>query len=130
MVAARRRDLQRALGLLLAVDLGKILLHRRRRVPRGGVRGGRNRLDAEQVVDDAEQSRAGDDLEPLDERRLLGVLGGHEDPLVAELAQPARSHQHAVDVAHAAVEGQLADEGAAGRRQAVRARQGDGNRDG
>jgi len=53
----------------------------------------------------------------------------HEDLLVSAPAQPARGHQHTVDVPHRPVQPELAEKGGSGRRLEALVRQQDRDRD-
>ena len=127
VVAPGGRYLQGALRLLLAVDLGQVVLRigRWRSVFDDHPRRGRDGLNAEQVVDHGDQRRARDDLEVFDERRLRCVGRGHEDALVAKPRQPARGDEHAVDMPNRTVEGELAEERGSRRRRLMRKRERD-----
>ena len=126
VVAARRCNLQGALGLFLTVHLGQVVfswLNRRMHVGAGLRRG--DQLGPQQVIDDREERGTRDHLEAVDQGGLGGVFRRDEDALVAEPAQATRGDQHPVDMAHRPIEGELTEERGARRRRLVRARQGD-----
>ena len=130
VMASGRGDLERALRLLLAVDLSEVVLDVSRR---GAVEAFRrrwcNRLKAEDVVHDGDERWAWNHLEPVDQRCLSGIGDRHEDAFIAERAQATSRDQDTVDVANRAVEGELAQERAVRWGRFARPRQRDGNRD-
>ena len=77
---------------------------------------------------DFSEMPARDDLQAVDERRLVRIDGGHEQPLVADLLQASGRDQHAVDMPDGAVERELAQERAAFEHAPARFRERDGDR--
>ncbi len=106
-------DLDRALGIVLAADFGKIdvvilvTLEKLRHVLAG-----RLQLPlAGQKFESLAQIAHAEDLDPLDHRGLTGIRLGHDDGLPASRAGLDRDGQHAFHRTHLAGQRELADEG-------------------
>src|SRR5229473_3496371 len=114
-------DLDRATRLLLAVDFREVVLEDFGGRLMGCVDegSGRDLLLAQQVRDELGQVGAGDHLEAFDQGRLVRVRDRNEDPLEPGSFQAAGRDQHPVHVSYGAVERELAQERAAGRRVAA-----------
>ena len=119
VVSAGDGDLHRALGHLLALHLGEVRRSgRRARVAEHGVEvhGGRARPAAVGARDEVRgvlQTVHRPHAEPLDDRRLVRVLGGDEQIRDARRAEADRKRQHATHRAQLAAERELAGEGGA-----------------
>ena len=111
VVAARRGDLERPLGVLLAADVGEV-------GPLGARAGGvrRRRLrrigrpaTVQEVGEPRQRGDAGD-LDPLDQCRLGSVRLGDQEPGVARPAGAQRGVQRSPDRPQLSAQGQLAGE--------------------
>jgi hypothetical protein len=130
MVTSSGSDLEGAARLLLTVHLIEIVVGQVRVASHRGLRRrlGLDWLLVRDVCDDSSEVRAGNHLEPIDQCGFHCVGCGHEDSLETMPAEPTRSNQHSVDMAHSAVKGELAQECGARRRGPTHHRQGDGDR--
>ena len=133
VVAARGRDLERALGVVLPADVGEVRRARTRtRLPAVGD-GGDGFLLSAQHARDPVQRRGADHLEVRHERRLAAVLGRDDQALVTGRPRPERSRQRPTDGPQLAAQGQLAAERASlerlGRHLAAGGEQADGDRE-
>src|SRR4051794_10166698 len=82
VVTAGRRDLEPALGVLLAPDIREIQVLRRRRAPGTGTA---NRVWMPALVEEvgyAREARDRQDLDTSDQRGFGGILRGHDEALV------------------------------------------------
>ena len=68
----------------------------------------RDGLPLAQVGGQRRKRAHGINVDPLDQGRLRRVAGRHKEPLVSPLGGHARHRQDAVDVAHAAIQAELA----------------------
>src|SRR6202165_5072232 len=132
VMPTRGRNLQGAASLLLAVDLGEVMLGRFDSEIRAGTRSnvGLNRFDAYQVIHHSLEAGARYDHQAVDQGRLTSVCRWDEDALITKLAEAERCDEHAVDMADCAVQRELAQECGVRRRPLASTceRDGDGDR--
>lgn len=110
VVVPGRRDLQRALGMLLPLYFAEIhiarpvvLRQRRRRLRL-------DRLMPCEVIHQLQQALHRDHFETRDQGRLVRVRARHEQRMIAVLPRVRRDGQHPAHVAHRPVQRQLAHE--------------------
>ncbi len=115
-MAARRRNLQRALGLLLTANVGHIHgvlgIGEPALAQRCGVRV--HRRVAPNVIDKLPQGRGAKHTDALDQRRLVGVRRWHHHGLHPPRPGESDHRQYAVGMAQLALEGELAYQGGVG----------------
>jgi hypothetical protein len=109
-MSARSRDLNGAPSLLLAVNLGQVVLSPIVTKLQHGLswRLSFNALRIDEVRNHARQVGAWNHLEAFNERRLSRITSRHEDSFPTMAPQPTRGDQHSVDMAYGAVKGELA----------------------
>ncbi len=110
VVPAGGGDGERALGVLLADDLGEVGGARLRLAGLVGGRVGGDGGLPQQVRGELRERFHGVDVEPIDEGGLGRVGGGHEGALRAPVAGDGDHGQGPAHAAHLAVEGEFADE--------------------
>ncbi len=106
-MAAGGGDLERALGGLLALDVGELGIVRR--VLDQARRGRREHLMAAEVVDQREQRRGREDLDVAAEPGRLAAARRGADQAEVARRRGDRGRQHARDRQHRAIERELAE---------------------
>ena len=112
IVPAGRRDLERALGALLALDVLEI---DKRAVDLADLRlWAREHLRAAEMIGELDEGRRGDDVHLRARPGGFRAADGRTDQPFAARIRPDRSRQHAGDRCDRAVEPELAEHGMAG----------------